>query len=236
MRCLTCACLALMVLAAAGCTGRQTEVRVVQPLEFPHQPHVAYFASGQHRSEKIKMHLDIFGGDEPPVELSEGRCVECHDDLAERVDCAGCHVPFQNAELRKAKQVRRCVACHRGAWSGSLATIPSIATCQLCHKDGVQEVRRDAAGPRLTLVRAQDADRASRVQDIPWIQINTMPGNVYFSHSAHVRFAGFACTECHQDVRELQSPPTKVRVFSMTECLTCHVEKGASTDCLTCHK
>jgi hypothetical protein len=233
----TWACLALMVIAAAGCTGREAEVRVLQPMEFPHQPHLAYFSSGEHRAEKIKMHLEIFGGDEPPAELSEGRCVECHDDLAERLACAGCHVPFQNAELRNASEVRRCVACHRGAWSASAATIPSVATCQLCHEGGVQVARRDdenALG--LTLVRAHNTEHASLDQDIPWIQINTMPDNVYFSHTAHVRFGSMACTSCHQDVRDLQSPPSIVRVYSMTECLTCHVQKGVSTDCLTCHK
>ncbi len=235
-RCLTCACVALMFVAAAGCTERQMEVRVLQPMEFPHQPHVAYFSSGQHRSEKIQMHLEIFGGGEPPAELSEGRCVECHDDLPERVACAGCHVPFQNPTLRNATEVRRCVACHRGAWGAAAATIPSVATCRLCHEGGVQLARRDDKEPRLALVRAHSTEHESLAQDIPWIQINTMPANVYFSHTAHVRFASMACTSCHQDVRDLQAPPSMVRVFSMTECMTCHVEKGASIDCLTCHK
>lgn len=239
LRCLTSACVALIVLmfvAAAGCAERRTEVRVHQPMNFPHQAHLNYFSSGKHRTEKIRMHLEMFGADEPPAELSEGRCVECHDDLAERAPCAGCHVAFQNAALRNAKEVRKCVACHRGAWGGSAATIPSVATCLACHEGGVQQTRGEDNEPRITLVRAGDTPRAPLPEDIPWIQINTMPGNVYFSHTAHVRFASIACTSCHQDVRELVSPPTIVRVFSMTECLTCHVKNGASTACLTCHK
>lgn len=235
-RCLTAACLALVLVVAGGCADRRTEVRVRQPMDFSHQTHVTYFSSGKHRTEKIRMHLEIFGADQPPAELSEGRCVECHDDLAERAACAGCHVPFQNAALRSAKEVRKCVGCHRGAWGGSAATIPSVATCRACHEGGVQQTRGEDNEPRITLVRTGSPPGESLLEDIPWIQINTMPGNVYFSHTAHVRFAAMACTSCHQDVNGLVSPPTIVRVFSMTECVACHVEKGASTECLSCHK
>jgi menaquinone reductase, multiheme cytochrome c subunit len=235
-RCLTAAGLALMLVVTGGCGARWTEARVRQPMDFSHQAHLSYFSSGKHKTEKIRMHLEIFGADQPSAELAEGRCVECHDDLAERVACAGCHVPFQNAALRSATGVRTCVACHRGAWGGSAATIPSAATCRACHEGGMQQTRGDNNEPRVTLVSATGPPSGSLIEDIPWIQINTMPGNVYFSHTAHVRFASIACTSCHQDVRELVAPPTIVRVFSMTECLTCHMEKGASTDCLSCHK
>jgi len=225
----------LALVAAAGCADERADVQVQQPMNFPHETHLTYFSSGKHRTEKIQMHLDIFGAGEPPAELSQGRCVECHDDLAERVACAGCHVPFQNAALRSAKEVRPCVGCHRGAWGGSAATIPSLRTCLACHESGVQQARGENGEARISLARAGVAAGES-IEDIPWIQINTMPGNVYFSHTAHVRFASMACTSCHQDVRELRTPPTIVRVFSMTECLSCHRARGASTDCLSCHR
>jgi c(7)-type cytochrome triheme protein len=111
-----------------------------------------------------------------------------------------------------------------------------VATCRACHEGGLQQTHGVDNEPRITLVTGGAASGESPLENIPWIQINTMPRNVYFSHTAHVRFASMACTSCHQDVRELTSPPTIVRVFSMTECLTCHTEKGASTDCLSCHK
>ena len=233
LRWLKCAC--VVILAAAGCSRSSIDVPVQQPIAFSHQSHLAYFSSGQHRTEKIKMHLDMFGTDQPPPELAEGRCVECHDDLAERKPCAGCHVQFQNAALRGQQDVRRCVACHRGAWGGSEATIPSAATCLSCHEAGMQLARGDD-GPRLRLVRDGEAPSRPAAVDVPWIRINTLPANVYFSHSAHVRSAQMPCSTCHQDMSVLASPPTLVRVFSMTECLACHAERGASTDCLTCHK
>jgi menaquinone reductase, multiheme cytochrome c subunit len=225
-----------VLLAAGGCSERRIEVAVQQPMAFPHQAHLTYFASGQHRAEKIRMHLKIFDLAEPPQELAEGRCVECHDDLAERKACAGCHVPFQNAALRHQTELRRCVGCHRGAWTTPAATIPSAAVCVSCHEIGARAARSgDNTGARVVLVRAGEP-ASTPVEDIPWMRINTLPPNVYFSHTAHVRFAAMSCTTCHQDVRPLRSPPTMVRVFAMSECLACHAQKGASTDCLTCHK
>jgi hypothetical protein len=224
------------LLALAGCSRvSAVEVPARQPMDFPHEVHLTYFSSGQHKADRIGMHLKLFDLAEAPPELAEGRCVECHDDLAERKACAGCHVPFQDAALRSQKSIRPCVGCHRGAWGKSDATIPSAAVCMTCHEGDSRLAfdRRD--GTRVVLARAGEP-AGPPVEDIPWVRINTMPPNVHFSHTAHVRFARMACTECHQDVQGLASPPTKVRVFAMADCLGCHAERGASTDCLTCHK
>lgn len=210
-----------------ACGDPPIEVDVVQPIAFPHRTHFEYFASGRHRQERIQMHLTMFGMSEAPPELAEGRCTECHDDLAEKSACAGCHVLFQDAALRSRKEVRRCAACHRGVWAGSAATIPSAAVCESCHGTNTSADR--PAEIRLV------AD-LQRPGDVPWVQINTLPPNVYFSHSAHVRDAGMPCTTCHADVRNLMTPPTTARIFVMGDCLSCHARRGASTDCLTCHK
>jgi len=210
-----------------GCADRTIEVSVQQPIAFPHRTHLEYFSSGHHRQERIQMHLAIFDMKEAPPELAEGRCTECHDDLAERTACAGCHVLFQDATLRNRKDVRRCIACHRGAWTGSQATIPSAAVCASCHGADSK-----IAGVAEKQLRAD----LGRAEDVRWVQINTVAPNVYFSHRAHVRFNSMTCTTCHADVSDLAAPPTTARVFAMTDCLTCHVENRASIDCLTCHK
>lgn len=210
-----------------GCGDPPVEVSAVQPIEFPHRTHLEYFASGRHREERIQMHLDMFGLTEPPPELAEGRCIECHDDLSERTACAGCHVLFQNATLRSRTDIRRCAACHRGVWTGSAATIPSAAVCASCHGPGSRP--EDPAERRLTA-------ELTRAGDVPWVQINTVAPNVYFSHAAHVRYASMTCTDCHADVTDLATPPTTARVFAMTDCMACHVKQQANTDCLTCHK
>lgn len=223
-------------IAAAGCAERPVQVPVRQPIGFPHDAHLAYFSSGQHRREKIQMHLTAIGQDSAPEELAEGKCAECHDDLAEKTACAGCHVLFQDSSLRENKPLRRCVACHRGAWSGSVARIAGTDTCISCHAADTPVRLAGETRPALTLASARDVGLdTSRDAHLPWIQINTVPPNVYFSHRAHVR-RSVACTTCHEDVSALSTPPTSVRVFSMTRCLRCHAENGASTDCLTCHK
>lgn len=224
------ACLGLII-PLSGCSGRTVEVSVQQPIAFPHRTHLDYFTSGRHRQERIQMHLQIFGMTEPPPELAEGRCVECHaEDLAEKTACAGCHVLFQDATLRSRKDVRDCIGCHRGAWNGSRATIPSAAVCVSCHGDSKYDTFTDAAAEQK--LRADLA----RTEDVPWVQINTVAQNVYFSHPAHVRFNKMTCTTCHADVRGLVAPPTTARVFAMSDCLTCHAENQASNTCLTCHK
>ncbi len=223
------------LVSVAACVETPVQVRVSQPIEFPHSAHVAQFTSGRHRADRIAMHLKIFGTEEPPQELAEGKCAACHDDLAERQACAGCHVPFQNDALRANREVRPCVGCHRGAWASPAATIPSATVCLSCHEAGMRLVQ-GGSEPKIVLVRAGDTPPEPALEDVPWVRINTMPPNVYFSHTAHVRFASMACTECHQDVSGLLTPPDKVRVFTMSECLTCHTKRGAGTDCLTCHK
>jgi hypothetical protein len=221
---------------AVGCAPQSREVVVEQPMDFPHAAHISYFASGEHRNQGIKRHLEAFDKNDLPDELKEGRCAECHDDNEMLSDCAACHVRLKNAALWTRKDVRKCVACHREAWGGTDATIPSATTCLPCHKAGVQRARGDDSGPRLVLARAGAAPAGPPVEDVPWMRINVLPGNVYFSHTAHVRYASMACTECHPDTTALTSPPTMVATFTMSRCLNCHAARGASTDCLACHK
>lgn len=213
-----------------GCGPAVREVAVVQPIEFNHRVHLEYFSSGKHRKENIAMHLVKFGDPEVPEELAQGRCTECHGavELARFRSCGGCHTRFARDEtLRGRKDMRACVGCHRNAWSGSSATIPSINVCQSCHSG---EPRTKSPGERVL------AEHLAKGQDIAWIQIQTMPPSVYFSHSAHVRRTGMTCTDCHEDMTRRSSPPTRYRVFSMNTCMTCHDAKGAKQDCLACHK
>lgn len=223
------------VLAAiAGCAPQSRDVAVQQPMEFPHAAHLSYFASGEHRNQGIKRHLEAFDKNDLPDELKEGRCAECHAD-DEMLGCASCHARFKNAALWMRTDVRKCVACHRQAWGGADATIPSATVCLPCHEGGVQRAGV-GKGPRLVLARAGTPPAGPPVEDVPWVRINVLPGNVYFSHTAHVRYASMPCTECHQDMTGLKSPPTQAATFTMSRCLNCHAARGASTDCLTCHK
>lgn len=211
-----------------GCGDTTAEVMVKQPISFRHKIHFAFLTDGGHREEKIRMHMKMLGDDEVPEEILRGECLECHDDLAELADCAGCHLIFQDAKLRARKDIRACVGCHRKTWTGHIASIPSTNVCRCCHSG---EPRTDS--PEERHLRAYLA----RGEDIQWVQITTLGPHIHFSHKAHVKYAGYSCTRCHEDMSKRDTPPTTAKVFAMNTCKECHEKnEEAGKDCLTCHK
>lgn len=121
-----------------------------------------------------------------------------------------------------------CLDCHKTAETGPYASLPRIASCLLCH----QEPKGESAE------EARVREYAERKEEIPWVQVNRMPGHVYFSHAVHVKLAKMDCAECHGDMSVAKEPVTvsQVEHLTMRSCMECHSEKGASNDCLACHK
>lgn len=121
-----------------------------------------------------------------------------------------------------------CTTCHVSADRGPYATIPTSSTCIGCH--GEQRSKDPEEGK----VRAF----AAAGQGIPWIQMNRLPGHVYFDHRAHVRWGKLQCAECHGDMASAEEPVTKSQIGSlkMKRCVGCHVERHVRADCTTCHK
>ena len=121
-----------------------------------------------------------------------------------------------------------CKDCHKRAETGPHATIPPVKACMLCHSEA------KGTDPEEAKVRAF----AEAGHDIPWIQVNRLPGHVYFSHAAHVGYAKMDCAECHGDMKDRTEPVTVSQIghLTMDRCMTCHQSKGVSLDCLRCHK
>lgn len=216
----------MLAAGAGGCAKPAAADAAASSPAFPHERHLVYFTSGQHRSEKIAMHKAIFGGGDVPEEVTGGRCAECHTDLATRTACATCHVAFQNASLRSRTDLRPCVACHRGTWMKAPSAAPRPDTCPACHDPERQPAN---SGVRLERVKFAPPPEAP-------ILTTTLPKNVYFSHKAHVRFGNIACTKCHQAPGAPIDRASSRPFMTMSQCLRCHRDNGASTDCLTCHK
>ena len=216
-----------LIAALAGCGGRMVEVSAPQPVNFSHKAHLEFFSSGRHKEAGFALHREALGEEELPEELVRGECATCHDLAAEKPQCAGCHTLFQDEKLRARKDVRTCAACHRKVWSGAEATIPSSNVCAPCHAE--KALTALASEKRLR-------DLLAKGEDIPWSRLNTVGPTIHFSHSAHVRRAGMACTRCHEDMSQLIDAPKTVRVFSMEACLRCHEQARARTDCMVCHK
>jgi len=121
-----------------------------------------------------------------------------------------------------------CAACHPGARDTAYAGLPSIKTCANCH-------RSDREFPKTPPELAKYIDAG---KEVPWIRMNRVPGHVYFSHEAHVKYGQIDCGKCHGDMKDPDHPVERplVQPPSMLACIACHRERQASIDCLTCHK
>jgi Cytochrome c7 and related cytochrome c len=122
-----------------------------------------------------------------------------------------------------------CIDCHAGAERAEHAGLPALRDCLRCH------VRPQSERPNPREARV-------RLLAVPgpfhWTQVTRNPGHVYAPHRAHVGIAKLACSECHGDVASWTVPPTEPtdRLLHMTECISCHRERGASTWCGACHR
>ena len=135
-------------------------------------------------------------------------------------------LPF-NHKLHTAKDVA-CNYCHERVEKGARATIPNLAVCMSCHN---QQLGKSA-------VESEVRAYAAAKREIPWVRFNKLPGHVYFSHRAHVKYGAIQCASCHGEMGSQVEPVTHSQIASltMTRCIACHKERQASTDCLTCHK
>ncbi len=136
--------------------------------------------------------------------------------------------PIAFDHKRHVQEELVCADCHAGVEKGKHATFPSIRQCLLCHSEP------QGTHPDEPKIRAY----AEKKQEIPWIQVNRLPGHVHFSHVAHVGFAKMDCRECHGDMKEATEPVASSQIghLDMDACVDCHKEKGVSADCLRCHK
>ena len=125
-----------------------------------------------------------------------------------------------------------CTDCHAGAERAEHAGLPALRECLRCHVRP-QLGNRGVPNPREAQVRELAAPGPFR-----WTQVTRNPGHVYAPHRAHVGIAKLACSECHGDVASWRAPPTQPnqRLTRMSECISCHRQRGAPTTCGTCHR
>lgn len=128
-----------------------------------------------------------------------------------------------------------CRYCHSGAERSRYAGVPPTSLCMGCHA----QIWNDS--PLLAPVqRSWVADRP-----IAWNRVHSLPGFVYFDHSAHLT-AGVGCASCHGSV-ERMAQVYPVAPLTMEWCLDCHRDPerhlGARArglrrlvHCSTCHR
>ena len=147
-------------------------------------------------------------------------CVTRDEDLVAQ--------PIAFDHARHTEEGLACLDCHARAQSSPYAGVPLVKACMLCHAEPQGE------NPEEPKVR----EYAERGEPIPWVRVNRLPGHVYFSHEAHVRWGEMECAECHGDVASSTQPLVRSQIehLTMERCMSCHSEQGASNDCLACHK
>jgi len=132
-----------------------------------------------------------------------------------------------NVHVREASL--SCTDCHKDVNAHSYAGIPGKTACLECHDIDEEEGTHPEKD---RLFRYADTD-----DDIPWVRVAVTRPDVFFSHRRHVVAADMDCLECHPGQPSLTQPPATVElVMTMTDCIKCHEEKGASIDCLACHR
>ncbi len=120
-----------------------------------------------------------------------------------------------------------CVDCHAGAQEQAQATLPSIATCMGCHEAAL------TPSPEEAKIRTI----ASAGGELHWAKITRVAPHVFFSHRRHVHLAGLQCADCHGDMQDAATPPTRrYRPLDMNDCLRCHQQRGLKSDCNDCHR
>jgi len=160
-----------------------------------------------------------------PPALLAGLCVVA---TSFREASTGIVQPIAFDHARHHEEDLACLDCHSTAETRPYASLPRIAACLVCHA----EPKGDS--PEEAKLR----EFAERKEEVPWVQVNRMPGHVYFSHAVHVKLAQMDCAVCHGDMTTANRPVTASQVehLTMRRCMECHFEQGASNDCLACHK
>jgi hypothetical protein len=125
------------------------------------------------------------------------------------------------------KKDMECATCHEHADTSIYATLPSNDVCMGCHDEP------NGKNPEEPKVRELAAKGP-----IPWVQVNHLAGNVYFSHAAHVTLGKMECKVCHGDMAQRSRPVDEPQIawLTMGACEKCHEERHARNECLTCHK
>jgi menaquinone reductase, multiheme cytochrome c subunit len=144
-----------------------------------------------------------------------------------------------------------CDVCHGFDAEGRFLGIPDVHKCAECHSSAIGTTPSEAA----LIATYVTPDR-----EIPWHTYNRLPDNAYFSHAAHVRQAGLACSDCHgthgtsdslqsydenritgesRDVwgrENIDFTGTASTGKKMDRCVRCHAEHDHAGGCVECHK
>jgi hypothetical protein len=144
-----------------------------------------------------------------------------------------------------------CQDCHTIRQDGSFAGIPGIESCAACHSEPVGSTTNE---------KRFVADYVKQNRQVPWFVYSRQPVNARFPHVIHVNRGKLACETCHgghgrserlrdyeqnrisgysrdiwgQNIARIGLKPGEG--MKMTDCESCHRERGVAAGCLGCHQ
>jgi hypothetical protein len=120
-----------------------------------------------------------------------------------------------------------CKDCHLNVETMARASIPALEVCQTCHSD--EPISKSPVEKEVLRYVAEK-------REIPWVQIYSVPAQVYFSHRRHVMIGGLECSSCHGSIAAMTTPVSYQAVpVTMENCVNCHKQHKVTNDCLACH-
>lgn len=120
-----------------------------------------------------------------------------------------------------------CGDCHEYFSTGPRSGLPSVETCTACHSEALTESPEEAR--LLELYR--------NGKPVVFRKLFHLPPDIYYSHRRHAVLGEIPCAECHGDIENSLSPPSRPLVtISMEFCTDCHVRSRVTEDCKACHR
>jgi hypothetical protein len=147
--------------------------------------------------------------------------------------------PFNFNHALHVEEAGDCESCHVFREDGTFAGIPKLETCMECHSDEAMGETEDES----VFVE----EYVSKEKEVPWFVYSRQPDCVFFSHAAHIKAAGMACTTCHGPIGEstVSKPYEENRITGYSRDIWGHNIWGIKThswdrmkmdDCAACHK
>jgi hypothetical protein len=154
-------------------------------------------------------------------------------------------------KVHAEKASAKCEDCHALRDDGAYAGVPSLDKCTGCH----------AAAMGTTAAEKRFIDTYVTPNREPeWLPYARQPGNVFFSHAAHLKLAQLKCEQCHaaEGASDTLRPHYRDRIsgysrdvlpvaawnrakgpghsMSMDDCVACHRSHGLEHSCMDCHQ
>lgn len=123
-----------------------------------------------------------------------------------------------------------CLACHATYEEEADAGEPTLDDCLDCH-GGMQSTKpADQAEERKLNYYA------NLNKQIPWPSVGMLAPATYFSHKVHIVEGELSCEDCHGDIAETESLPTKpAYAYNHELCGQCHDTEEDKSGCRMCH-